>query len=379
MKKHVILLFALVFAFGAHAQKKNKKSETPSFPYTFEVVVDNGATSTKDQCRTGTCWSFATVSFVESELMRMGKGEHNLSEMFNVRMTYPKKAENYVRYQGKAQFSAGSLSHDVINAIRDFGMVPEEVYTGLNPGMTEHDHGELDAMLEGLIKGIVSKRGTKSDSYKKAVAAVLDVTIGAVPENFTYQGKKYTPTSFRDAMGFNADDYVSLSSFTHHAMWEPFILEVPDNFSQGAFYNVPLETLGAVAQSALRGGYTVAWDADVSEKGFSFRNGMAILPAKGTSKDDLFKKVVEEESVDAVSRQAAFDSQSTTDDHLMHLTGLRKDQNGKLYYVIKNSWGTGNDFDGHQHISEAYFDMKTVGIMVHKDALPADVRSKLGL
>lgn len=379
MKKTALLLIALVFAASGFAQKKSKKSDANTFPYTFEVVKDNSHTSTKDQCRTGTCWSFATISFVESELIRMGKGEHNLSEMFNVRVTYPKKAENYVRYQGRAQFGPGSLSHDVINAIRDYGMVPEEAYSGLNPGVTEHNHGELDAMLEGLVKGVTEVRGSKTDAYKKAVDAVLDATLGRVPKKFAYQGKEYTPESFRDAMGFNASDYVSLSSFTHHAMWEPFILEVPDNFSQGQFYNVPIEDLGKVAQNALGNGYTVAWDADVSERGFSFRNGMAILPVDGTSKDDMFKKVVAEQTVTQEKRQEAFDMQSTTDDHLMHITGMSKDQNGNMYYITKNSWGTGNSFDGFQHVSEAYFNMKTVGIMVHKDAIPADIRSKLGL
>ena len=266
----------------------------------------------------------------------------------------------------------------MINVIRDYGMVPEEAYSGLNPGVTEHNHGELDAMLEGLVKGVTEVRGSKTDAYKKAVDAVLDATLGRVPKKFAYQGKEYTPESFRDAMGFNASDYVSLSSFTHHAMWEPFILEVPDNFSQGQFYNVPMEDLGKVAQNALGNGYTVAWDADVSERGFSFRNGMAILPVDGTSKDDMFKKVVAEQTVTQEKRQEAFDMQSTTDDHLMHIVGRAADAQGREYFIIKNSWGQGNEYGGKQFVSMPYFRHHTIGLMVHEDGLPKELKKAMG-
>lgn len=372
MKKLGILLTVLTFQLGVIAQSESA--------YTFEIVDGHEATETKDQCRTGTCWSFATISFVESELIRMGKGQHNLSEMYNVRMTYPEKAEMYVRYQGKAQFGPGSLCHDVMNVIADHGMVPEEVYNGLNYGTDKHDHGEMDAMLEGMVKNLVEKnRGSLSPNWRDAVESVLDGYLGEVPEKFNYNGKSYSPTSFRDEMGINPDDYVSISSFTHHPFYETFILEVPDNFSQQAFYNVSIEELTDIAYGAIAGGYTVAWDADVSEKGFSFSNGMAIAPVAGTKKADLFKTVVEEMDVTQEIRQEGFDTYSTTDDHLMHITGVSKDQDGNKYFVTKNSWGTGNGNDGYQHVSESYFKLKTIAIMIHKDALPKELKKKLGI
>lgn len=372
MKKFFLLTFVAVFQLSAFAQTDNA--------YTFEVVTSHDATETKDQCKTGTCWSFATISFMESELIRMGKGHHNLSEMYNVRMTYPEKALNYVRYQGKAQFGAGSLCHDVINVVADHGMIPEEVYDGLNYGTDRHDHGEMDAMLEGMVKNLVEKsRGSLSPNWLDAVESVLDGYLGEVPEQFNYNGKSYTPESFRDELGVKADDYVSISSFSHHPFYENFILEVPDNFSQQSFYNVPIEELLSICSDALASGFTVAWDADVSEKGFSFSNGMAIAPVAGTKKSDLFKTVVEEMDVTQEIRQEGFDTYSTTDDHLMHITGVSKDQDGNMYYVIKNSWGTGNGKDGYQHISMPYFKLKTIAIMVHKDAISKNMKKKLGI
>ncbi|MCB0762904.1 MAG: aminopeptidase, partial [Flavobacteriales bacterium] len=259
MNKWIMALIAGSFALSVQAQNGGD-----NFPYTFKVVKDNTATETKDQCNTGTCWSFATSSFIESELIRMGKGEHDISEMYAVRMTYPMKAENYVRYQGKAQFGPGSLSHDVINVIREYGIVPESVYSGLDANQKRHDHGELDAVLEGMVKAVVDKNhGRISGDWDDAVDAVLDVYLGEAPEAFEYQGKRYTPQSFRDAMELNPDDYVSITSFTHHEFYDDFILEVPDNFSQGEFYNVPLDELVRITKDALAAGFTVAWDADV--------------------------------------------------------------------------------------------------------------------
>lgn len=349
-------------------------------PYQFETLVDLDATPVKDQCMTGTCWSFSTISFVESELLRMGKGEHNLSEMFNVRMTYPKKIENYIRYQGKAQFGPGSLCHDVMNVIEDYGMVPDEVYSGLDEGEEIHNHGEMDMVLDAMVKAISEKnKGRMSDDTKEALEAVLDAYLGEVPEKFEYQAKEYTPMTFKEEMGINPDDYVSLTSFTHHDFYEEFVLEVPDNFAHESFYNVTLDDLFDAAKNALENGYTIAWDADVSENGFSFRNGMAIVPAEDLKREEMFDKVVEEKDVTQEMRQEGFDNFSTTDDHLMHLTGIAEDQNGKLYFVMKNSWGTGNLFGGKQYVSAEYFKMKSISIMIHKDALSKELRKKLGI
>ncbi|MFT6769384.1 MAG: bleomycin hydrolase [Flavobacteriales bacterium] len=371
MKRILLSVAATFFLLTASAQVKE-------YGIMNEMMLDK--TETKDQCRTGTCWSYSTVSFLESELIRMGKGQHDLSEMFNVRMTYPKKAEMYLRYQGKYQFGPGSLSHDVINAMRDYGVVPEAAYSGINYASEKHDHGEMDAVLEGMMKALVDKRNAvNGDAWKVAYNGVLDAYLGTAPNKFEYQGKSYTPASFRDEMGLSASDYVSLTSFTHHPMNAPFVLEVPDNFSQGSFYNVSLDELENAVVSALENGYTLAWDADVSERGFSFKNAMAIYPAEETPKDQYFKTVLPEPTVTAGMRQEGFDNYKTTDDHLMHLIGTAKDKNGVRYFIIKNSWGSGNETGGLQYISSAYFRMKTIAVLLHKAGLPKELQKQLQL
>lgn len=368
MKKLLFFAIVALYALSAHSQNKPV--------YTFTDIVNLDRTGTKDQCRTGTCWSYATGSFIESELMRMGKGEHDLSEMYNVRMTYPKKAEMYLRYQGKTQFSAGSLSHDVINTIANYGVMPEAVYSGLKNGETEHNHGEMDAVLEAMMKALTEQR-TVSESWLMAVNGVLDAYLGDVPESFEYQGKKTNAIALRDELGLDADDYVSFSSFTHHPFNEKFVLEVPDNFSNGMYYNVPMNDLLSMTEAALKSGYTVAWDADVSEKGFSFRNGVAVLMKDDVKREEMFTKVHEEVAVTQASRQAAFDMHTTTDDHLMHIIGMAKDQNGNSYFIIKNSWGSENPYGGLQYVSYNYFLMKTVGILLHRDAVSKAIYKNL--
>lgn len=335
---------------------------------------------TEDQCATGTCWSFATISFLESEIIRKGKMPIDLSEMYNVRYTYPDKAQSYIRYQGKQQFGPGGLSHDAITVMAEHGIVPEAAYPGLKPGRTEHDHGPLDAMLEGFVKTVLEKSLFKDGiEWFEAFNAILDQYLGKVPTSFMYEGKQYTPESFRDAMGLKAEDYVTITSFTHHPFYTKFALEVPDNWAKGQMYNLPLDEFQKTVDNAINGGYTLAWDADVSEKTFSFKNGLAIWPASNVNKDDYFKKAVSEVSVTQDLRQVGFEKQETTDDHLMHITGTAKDQNGNMYYSIKNSWGTENPYRGYQYISSAYFRMKTISVTVHKDAIPQEIRTKLGL
>ena len=283
--------------------------------YRFENLVDLAKTETKDQCRTGTCWSFATVSFLESEIARLGYGEHDLSEMFNVRMTYPQKAEMFLRYHGKHQFGPGSLSHDVINVLRDYGVVPESVYAGRESADVDHNHGQLDAVLEAMVKAILNHKGGAGD-YMSAIQGVLDAYLGKVPESFEYNGKKYTPKSLGKDLGLDAKNYKSFTSYTHHPFYSEFVLEIPDNFSQGEFMNLPINNLVQIVDNALDEGYTISWDADVSEKGFSFKNGMAIVPEEGVTKDQLFKEVVDEKVITQEMRQETFDNFSTTDDHL---------------------------------------------------------------
>jgi bleomycin hydrolase len=348
--------------------------------YQFTPVHQIKVGDTEDQCSSGTCWSFATISFLEAEIIRKGNKPIDLSEMFNVHHTYQKKAESYVRYQGKQQFGPGGLSHDVIHIVKEFGLVPESAYAGLTFNEVRHNHDGLDNLLESTVNTVLKKNlNANNQNWKKSVTSILDANLGAMPTTFTYEGKEYNPITFRDAMKINASDYVSITSFSHHPFNESFVLEVPDNWAKGSFYNVTLDDMMSITDNALAKGYSIAWDADVSERGFDFGQGMALLPEANVTKDELFKKVITEQQVTQANRQAGFDSFETTDDHLMHLTGMAKDQNGQLYYTIKNSWGTKNPYNGYQYISKAYYQMKTVGIVVHKDAIPTEIRKKLGL
>lgn len=357
---------------------------TAKAQYKFTIDKKVGVTSVKNQQRTGTCWSFSTASFIESELMRLGKGQHDLSEMFVVRRIYREKALNYMQRQGKAQFGEGSLAHDLINTIGKYGIVPEEVYSGKVNGETKHDHAELAAMLTNIMKTVV-KRKRPTKKWLDAFEGVLDAYLGKAPEKFTYQGKEYTPKSFAQWLGINPADYVELTSYTHAPYYNAFILSIPDNFSNGTYYNLPIDELETVANHAIQKGYSMVWDGDVSEKGFSQKNDVAILPQKqwaqmaATERQHALKNPIEEQKVTQQMRQESFENYSTTDDHLMHLVGIAKDQKGGKYYLIKNSWGTNaGSCGGYIHASQAYFRLKTVSLLVHKDAIPAKIRKKLG-
>ncbi len=335
--------------------------------YEFTVDKDCRHTSVKSQDRTGTCWSFATTSFLESELLRMGKGEHDLSEMFTVRTIYEDKARNYILRQGKANFGQGSLAHDVLRAVSLAGVVPQEVYSGLLPGQKRYDHSEMEAVLKGMLDGVL-KGKHPSPYWPDAFRAVLDVYMQPVPEHFNYRGKSYTPRTFAESLGISPDDYISFTSFTHHPFYTSFVLEIPDNYSNGSYYNLPLDELVAVVDEAIAKGYTVAWDGDVSEEGFSARAGLAVLPAD-PDRSDLFTRPGEELKVTQDMRQQGFMDFSTTDDHLMHIVGMAHDQNGTKYYIVKNSWGKIGPYGGVVYISEAYFRMKTIAVTMHKSAV----------
>lgn len=371
--KYLIVLLTLCMCGQLTAQVQfDKKSK-----YQFLVQKKIDCTDVKSQGRTGTCWSFATASFLESEMIRKGNGYHDLSEMFVVRNIYKDKARNYVLRQGKANFSQGSLSHDLIRVAKRHGVVPESVYSGKLEEGQKHDHGEMEAVLKGILDGVL-KRKKLSKTWSKAFDCVIDTYLGAAQEEFTYEGKRFTPKSFIDEMDIDPNDYVSITSYTHHPFYESFVLEIPDNYSNGSFYNVPINELESIVDHAINNGFSVAWDGDVSEKGFSSKNGIAVLP-KNAERKDLFTKPGAEWSVSQELRQETFESYETTDDHLMHLTGIAKDQKGTKYYLIKNSWGEISDYKGYLHMSEAYFELKTVAIMVHKDAIPAVIAKKLAL
>lgn len=372
------ILLLLVFPLLITGQEKSKK-ET----YEFTMMHQVETTPVKNQARTGTCWSFATTSFVESELIRMGKGEHILSPMWFVRFAYPSKAEKYLRYHGQYNFGVGGQAHDVTNVIKEFGFVPEEIYKGMNIGEEEHNHGEMSSVLEGIMDGVKKNRGGKiTPVWKNVLESALNIYLGVPPEQFTYQGNVYTPGGFAEKLGFNPDDYVELTSYTHRPFYTKFDLEIPDNWSKDLYYNLPIDELMIVMENALSNGYSVCWDGDVSEKEFDRKKGTAIIPLDpaDNKEGEEADGPVKEKTITQEMRQESFDNHTTTDDHLMHLTGIAVDQNGTKYYYTKNSWGTKDKkFDGYWYMSESYVRLKTVAIMIHKDAIPKDLRTKLGL
>lgn len=368
--------------------------------YQFTEVVTVPATPVKNQAATGTCWCFATTSFMESELLRMGKGTYDLSEMFIVRQKYMNQLQdNYLR-RGDGNIGQGSLSHTFMNAYRQVGIVPEEVYTGINYDSERHNHSEMVRYMHA-IADVAVKTKARSPEYYKLIDNLFDTYLGKLPEKFTYKGKEYTPKSFAESLGLNMDDYIELTSFTHHPYYVKFDVEVPDNWEHSLMYNLPLDEMMETVDYALTSGYTVCWDGDVSEKGFSFTNGVAINPevkkVEDLSNTDRarFEKLGEKERLEEVFkferpypeinvtpevRQAGFESFVTTDDHLMHVTGITKDQNGTKYYITKNSWGTDrNKFGGYLNMSESFVRAKTIYVMVHKDAIPKGIKAKLHL
>jgi bleomycin hydrolase len=368
--------------------------------YQFTEIKRINATPVKNQASTGTCWCFATASFMESELLRQGKGMYDLSEMFIVRQKYLNQLkDNYVR-QGKGNIGQGSLAHTFKNIFCQIGIVPEEVYHGINYDSDRHNHSEMARYIQA-IADVAVKAKQRSPEYYKLINSLLDIYLGELPSTFTYKGKEYTPKSFASSLELNMNDYIELTSFTHHPYYTKFDMEVPDNWEHQLMYNLPLDELIETMNYALNNGHTLCWDGDVSEKGFSFVNGVAILPEVKkvddyTSTDRArfeqlseaarleevykFEHPYPEVNVTPEIRQKGYESFITTDDHLMHITGLAKDQNDATYYITKNSWGTErNAFNGYLNMSESYVRAKTIYIMVHKDAIPQAIKTKLGI
>jgi bleomycin hydrolase len=352
-------------------------------PYKFTELIDLKATPVISQGRTGTCWSFSSTSFLESEIIRLTGKQIDLSEMYTVRNTYPAKAENYVMRQGKAQFSEGGLAHDVINSVEKYGLVPQEAYSGLFGAEENHNHAELVAVLEAMVKTYVDNPGRKlSKNWDEAIDAVLNVYLGKKPETFTYDGKQYTPMSFLEMTKIEPKDYVTLTSFTHQPFYSSFILNIPDNWSYGSMYNLPLDEMMATIDNALENGYTVELDCDVSERTFSSKDGVAVIPKDTENNIKALQGIYPEMKISQEFRQDEFENFTTTDDHLMHITGILKDQNGTKYYKVKNSWGTDesrNANGGYVYFSEAYMRLKTISVMIHKDAVPKNTAKKLNL
>ena len=396
--KTFLLAAAMATASGLSAQDSLRLSANSNYEFTIDHNLE--ATSVKNQFRSGTCWSFSTLSFFESELNRMGKGEYDLSEMFVVYHTYSDKATKYARMHGSLNFGAGGAFHDVLYVMDHYGMVPESAYDGLNYGTDKHTHGELDEVTRAYMDAVLKNKNKQlSSAWHNGFEGILDAYLGEIPSEFEYNGKTYTPETYMDALGLNPDDYVSLTSFTHHPYYEQFAIEVPDNWLNGMYYNVTLDELIDVMDNAIENDMGIAWAADVSEKGFNFRSGLAIVPednaaieqkgkdsrsfnnAGAERRGNQFVNPGSEKIIDAEMRQKAFDNYETTDDHGMHITGMAHDQNGTKYYIVKNSWGTGfnETFDGYFMASEAYVRYKTMNILVHKDALPKELKKKLGI
>ena len=368
--------------------------------YEFTTVKELKITPVKNQSRSGTCWSFSGVALMEAELLRLGKGEYNLSEMFVVNHSYRDKAYKYVRLHGFLNFSQGGSFADVLYVFKHYGAIPGDVYRGLEYGEEIHVHGEMEESAAAYLKALIeNSNGKLSPVWKGAYQGIIDAYLGEIPENFMYKGKQYTPKSFGESLGLNADDYVSLTSYTHEPFYASFALEIQDNWRWAHSYNLPLNELMEVFDYAIDGGYTIAWGADVSEVGFT-RDGLATVPdvesmetsgsdqehwvgLSYSEKEAAVKKLIsrpcKEIEVTQELRQEAYDNYQTTDDHGMLIYGTAKDQTGKTFYMVKNSWGTTNKYNGIWYVSEAFAAYKTMNIVVHKDALPKAIKSKLGL
>jgi len=362
---------------------KTNVSDNSKEGFTFTEIINLTNTSVKDQGSSGTCWSYAGNSFLESEMIRMGRQPVEISSIFTAYYTYLEKAKNFVRLHGGQSQGEGGQLHDVLTIYRKYGAVPQEVYSGLQEGQTRNNFSEMSSILEGMSQSIV-KNKKLSNTWKKAITGVMDAYLGIPPQAFEYKGKTYTPRSWADQIiGINPDDYIGISSFEAYPYYKPFVLLIPDNWSFESFYNVQMQDLTSIIDHALKTGYTVAWATDVSEKYFSWKNGVAYVPAKDLdkmSKDEqaqIFNGPKEEASVNAAQRQAAFDDYSTTDDHGMHIVGLSKDQNGKEYYIVKNSWGTTNDYKGYMYVTKEFVRYKTISILLHRGAIQKEIKDKL--
>ena len=376
MKKNLLLSVIGLIAFSASAMAQDAEPASAPYKYEFTIVKENPATPVKDQASTGTCWCFATNSFIESELLRTGKGEHDLSEMFVVRHNYIRRIKDNILRRGEGNIGPGSIAHMYIWVMKNVGIMPEEAYNGINYDSKRHNHGDLNTWVKSINATAVEM---KKPLPKEIVDGVLDAYLGKVPETFTYQGKEYTVESFTKAMGLNADDYVEITSFTHHPFYEKVMVEVPDNWDYATMYNLPLNEMMQVIDNAINEGYTVAWDGDISEPGYVFRHFIAVNTKEDLRKQRELKAKAKEESVTQESRQHGFETFATVDDHLEHITGIAKDQDGVKYYKTKNSWGVESNGTGYHYLSEEYVKAKTISILVHKNSIPKAIRAKLGI
>ena len=389
MNNFLKIITIIIFPISLNGQvdlinKVSNNGETDTKQFEFTTIYDIEATEVKNQGRSGTCWSYSSTAFLESELIRMGKPVIDLSEMYTVRKVYEDKARKYIRLHGHLNFAQGGALPDLFYVIKNYGALPEDVYKGLNYGTEQNDHGELEASLKGIIDAVKKKNnGTLSSAWENGFKSVLDAYLGDEPKSFSIDGKLYTPRSFADNyLGINADNYVQLTSFSHHRFYSWFPIEVPDNWTWATSYNVPLNKMMETIDFALENGFTISWATDVSERGFSIKNGVAVMPAKPWNEMSDEERVNaytgphEELIVNQEIRQQGFDNYQTQDDHGMQIIGKVKDQKNGIYYIVKNSWGDlKNPYrNGYIYASEAFVRYKTISIMLHKDGLPNRIR-----
>jgi bleomycin hydrolase len=349
--------------------------------YQFEDVIKIDALPVISQDKTGTCWSYSTTSFLESEIIKKTGKRIDLSEMYPVKNNYNLKAENYILRQGKAQFDEGALAHDILNSMEKYGLMPVDAYSGLEGGMTTHNHAEMVEVMKSVLDAYLKNPNKKlSNKWRTVIPFILDAYLGAAPNEFQYNGVKYTPKSFKDMTTLSKDDYTTLTSFTHVPFYTSTILSIPDNFSNGSMYNVPMTTMTDAVDHALKNGYTVALDCDVSEPTFSAKYGVAVIPANAQDNEMILKEIKPEQTITQAMRQEGFEALTTTDDHLMHIVGTVKDQKGNTYYKVKNSWGSNPEKvanQGYIYMSKPYFQLKTISVLLNKNALSDDLKSKV--
>lgn len=399
--KNLLTLLALCSVLAVWAKAPQKATQPEGYRFTDTKTLP--VTGVKDQSRSGTCWCFSTLSFLENEILRAGGPEMHLSEMWIVRNAFRDKAEKYVRMHGELNFAEGGASHDVTEGIKAHGIVPFEVYPGLNYGTDKPDFHELSRVLKAYLDAVIAASGSDSKplstAWKRGFDALLDTYFGIMPATFTYQGKEYTPQSFAASLPIDPNNYIDIASFTHHPFYTQFVLEVPDNWMWAQVYNIPLDELMATIDHALDNGYTVAWGTDVSEKGFSRTKAIGIVPQESIegmddTEAEKWGKLTDKEKQDALYnfdkpgkertitqqlRQEAFDNYQTTDDHGMVIMGTATDQSGNRYFKVQNSWDARPPYDGYWYFSRPFVAYKTISILVNKDAVPAEIREKLGL
>lgn len=401
MNKFLLTAGAVAIAISSMAQEAADSAKTEQKGFVFTDVITIPSTSVKDQNKSGTCWSFAGTGFIEDAVRKLKGDSLDLSEMFTVRMCYLEKARRDVRLQGHGNVGQGGSLVDVGYVMKHYGAMPEEIYTGLNYGAAKHDHDELSRVIDAYMNAVT--RGSKTTTaWEAGLIGILDAYLGKVPETFTYNGVEYTPKTYAESLGINFDDLIPFTSYTHHPYWEPFALEVCDNWLWEQYNNVPLQVMKEIVDNALQNGYTVNWAADVSEKGFKWNEGYAVLPAKKNEADlqgtelsrwvklsdadkeaEAYKftgpKDLVEVTVTPEMRQEMYELHETTDDHGMVIVGTAVDQDGNKYYKVKNSWDTNHVYNGYFYVSEPYFLAKTMSFMVHKNAIPKDVRKRFNI